>query len=133
LIGMNTAIISPSGASAGIGFAIPVDTINQVVPALIDPTNAPPRMGVSLRDNSPADSMVMVESVFKGTGADEAGVVGEDATANGYGDVIVAVDGKTVHRSADVQAAIAGKKRGDFVDLVVVRGLPAREQRVQLK
>ena len=51
LIGMNTAIFSPSGASAGIGFAVPVDTINRVAPELIAKGRyAPPSLGIEVDD-----------------------------------------------------------------------------------
>ena len=57
LIGMNTAIISPSGASAGIGFAIPVDEINQIVPQLIRPGKVVrPRLGVQIAEGQLAQS-----------------------------------------------------------------------------
>jgi S1-C subfamily serine protease len=133
LIGMNTAIYSPSGASAGIGFAIPVDTINDVVPGLISPKTDPPRLGIVLRD-IPQEKLVMVETVYKGTGADAAGIIGRDRLEDGsWGDVIVAVGGKKVSSKEDVTSAIAGKKRGELVDVVLLRGLPAREQRLTVK
>jgi len=126
LIGMNTAIFSPSGASAGIGFAIPVDSINRVVPTLIDPSG---QMGVTLR-TIPEEAMVMIDTVHQGSGAEAAGLrgLGVDGT---WGDVIVSIDGKPVHDHHEVRAALANKKRGEKVHVVVLRGLPLREERLE--
>jgi 2-alkenal reductase len=132
LIGMNTAIFSPSGASAGIGFAIPVDTINEVVPGLIDPSKTPPRLGV-VSVEIPREDMVMVLRTLAGFGAADAGIIGAEAAPEGtLGDVIVSVDGKPVHQVSDISAAIADRKPGAKVPVVVLRGLPAREERLQV-
>ncbi len=65
LIGMNTAIVSPSGASAGIGFAIPVDEINEIVPQLIRHGKVVrPRLGVQLADNQLAEQLGIEEGVL---------------------------------------------------------------------
>ncbi len=133
LIGMNTAIFSPSGTSAGIGFAIPVDTINEVVPALIDPGKEPLRLGI-IALPIPEENLVMVREVSPGFGAAEAGIIDyENAPEGTWGDVIASVDGKPIHATSDIAAAIAGKKKGDIVDVVVRRGLPAREERLTVK
>jgi S1-C subfamily serine protease len=107
LIGVNTAIYSPSGASAGIGFAVPVDTVNRVVPQLIRHGRyIRPSLGIELDDalNQRLSRALGVEGVFvlrvlPGSGAERAGLRGIRRGADGRwqpGDVIVGVDGRPV-------------------------------------
>jgi 2-alkenal reductase len=124
LIGMNTAIVSPSGANAGIGFAIPVDTLNRVVPALIrGDKGTRAGLGVLLegvtvgRATRPA-----ITQVYEGTGAQDAGL--RSVAEHGFGDVILAVDGKEVRSSEDIGLALDGKKLGDRVTLHILRREP---------
>jgi S1-C subfamily serine protease len=142
LIGVTTAIYSPSGASVGIGFAVPVDTVNEVVPALIAQTtkpaavSGPPRLGIGnpTRFRScPVDVPqyrygAIFTDVTPGLGAETAGLkpfeIAEDGTPTQWGDVIVAVDDMAVRSFDDIRRALAGKKAGDKVTLRVVRGLP---------
>src|SRR5690606_21282513 len=76
LIGVNTAIFSPSGASAGIGFAIPVDIVNRVVPQLIAHGKlVRPQLGVMIREqDSVGLDGLLVNQVTEGSGAAEAGL-----------------------------------------------------------
>ena len=131
LIGMNTAIYSPSGASAGIGFAIPVDAINQFVPTLIDPSKKRPQLGVFIQ---PAQDIAGVEirAVTRGSGAEEAGLIGTQDARRGIGDVIVGIDGKPVRTPDDLTQAVGSHKLGEQVLVQVVRGLPYREEKVQV-
>ena len=124
LIGMNTAIVSRVQQSAGIGFAVPVDTINRTVPRLIrgDP-GMRPVLGVQLGDGLlrmpdgiPRPFVVRVEP---GSGAEAAGVHG--ATPSTYGDVITAIDGHQVRSVDDIHAILDQKDRGQTVALRVLR------------
>lgn len=132
LIGMNTAIFSPSGASAGIGFAVPVDTINRVVPELIATGRyAPPSLGIDIDET-------LSRAVARQLGVHGAAVLrvqqggtGERAGLRGVrierrntivpGDVIVAVDGKEVDSGALLSARLDDYKPGDTVHLKVWR------------
>ncbi|MEZ5963005.1 MAG: trypsin-like peptidase domain-containing protein [Planctomycetota bacterium] len=129
LIGMNTAIYSPSGASAGIGFAIPVDAINQAVPRLIDPNKRAPTLGIRAQ---PSQDGVVVSSVVRGSGAEEAGLVGQLTLSRGLGDIIIAVDGKPVRSVDDIGRILSARKVGDTVTVQVIRGLPYDEHRVDV-
>ena len=111
VIGVNVAIYSPSGASAGIGFAIPVDVVNRVVPRLVkDGRYTRPVLGITLDDsvsraiNQKLDTQgVLVLEVAPGTPAAVAGIRGTQVDARGellLGDIIQAIDGKPV-TSAD--------------------------------
>jgi S1-C subfamily serine protease len=132
LIGINTAIYSPSGASAGIGFAVPADIVNRVVPQLIrDGRIVRPTLGIETDDRYSREAErqlgvrgLLVLGVTRGSGAAAAGLrpTGIDAFGNlVYGDVIEAVDGKPVRSRLDLLDALEGRAPGDVVVLTVWR------------
>jgi 2-alkenal reductase len=107
LIGVNTAIVSPSGTSAGIGFAIPVDTVNRVVPELIRTGRVPtPGIGIIAANEAAATRLgvegVIIVQTVPGSPAARAGLRGVDAMRGQLGDVITGVDGKPVHQLSDL-------------------------------
>src|SRR5438876_4345347 len=107
LIGVNTAIISPSGTSAGIGFAIPIDIVNRVVPEIISKGYVPtPGIGIVAADEAVATRAgvegVAVVRTVAGSSAERAGLRGVDANTRRLGDVIVGVNGKPVRRLPDL-------------------------------
>ncbi len=126
LIGINTAIYSPSGANAGIGFAVPVDTVNAIVPQLLKFGKITrPGLGINpLSDQIAAQNGidgVVISSVMPGGAADAAGLSGLKQELNGFqlGDVIVKVDTVEVHRSSDLFKALDTHKVADQVDVTV--------------
>jgi S1-C subfamily serine protease len=130
LIGMNTAILSPSGAFAGIGFAIPVDEINPIVTELIRHGKiVRPRLGVQVAEKQLArqlgvDKGAVILKVIPNTPAAQAGLRGprRDTAGNIYlGDIIVAVDGKPIDNPKELTASLEKKRIGDTVTLTVVR------------
>lgn len=132
LIGMNTAIYSPSGASAGIGFAVPIDTVNRVVPKLISTGHyAPPSLGIETDE-------VLSQAIAQQLGVKGAAVLrvpaGNAAARAGLrgirigpqntivpGDVIVAVNGKKVESAAALTATLDDYTAGQNVKLSVWR------------
>ncbi len=135
LIGVNTAIFSPSGASAGIGFAIPVGVVNRVVPALIRSGRVPtPGIGILAADEAMAAQMdlegVVIAEVLPGSPAERAGLDGIDIFRGELGDVIVAVDGTPVRRFADFTSALDRAGIGEEVELTVRRNGERREVEV---
>ena len=135
LIGMNTAIYSPSGAYAGIGFAIPVDTINRVVPQLIALANKQPGqkelrrawMGLRLASDEASRQFgvegVMIVGVEPGSPA-EGKVNPWRRNAAGRvvrGDVIVGIDKQPVKQLSDLQEALDKHAPGDTITLTVRR------------
>jgi S1-C subfamily serine protease len=132
LIGMNTAIYSPSGASAGIGFAVPIDTINRVVPALIAHGKyARPSLDIEIDDdlNDLLSSRLGIEGVFvlkvnpRGP-ASAAGLRGARIERGGNvvpGDVIVSINDKPVPSIAKLQARLDDFSPGDKIRLGVLR------------
>ena len=128
LVGMNTSIYSPSGASAGIGFAIPVDTINVIVQTLIrDGRIIRPIIGISYLESSQAralgvDEGVLTLDVPQGSPAEKAGLRGTSRSAFGnivLGDIIVAMDNRSIKNEADLFKALDEHKVGDTVTLAV--------------
>ncbi|HSG64045.1 MAG TPA: trypsin-like peptidase domain-containing protein [Gammaproteobacteria bacterium] len=132
LIGINTAIYSPSGAYAGVGFAVPVDTINRVVSRLIAYGRyVRPSLGVSANDDVSRRLLgalevdgVLVLRVAPGSPADQAGLRATEATPGGsviLGDVIQAVEGVALQDFDDLTAVLDGYAIGDTVDVTVWR------------
>ena len=136
LIGVNTAIRSESGSSAGIGFAIPVDLVNRVVPSLISRGRAPlPGIGINpvrpdLVERAGIAGVVIAE-VRRGTPAAAAGLKPLDRDTGNLGDIIVAVDGKRVETLSSFVAELDRAGIGNPVDLTVVRD--DRQRHVQVK
>jgi S1-C subfamily serine protease len=140
LIGVNTAIVSPSGGYAGIGFAIPVDTVKRLVPQLIqygEPIR--PGIGVTVLNDYAARRYgfegVVITEISRGTPADRAGLepVRVDRRGRWSGDVIVGVNGRPVRNLAELQDAFedAGGA-GTGVTLTVFDGRREREVEVSL-
>lgn len=136
LIGMNTAIYSPSGVSAGIGFAIPVDTVQRVVPQVL-------RHGRVIRPTLDAqffpDSLtrrvaskgVLVARVERGGAAAKAGLHSTRRTSDGdiqWGDLIVAVEGKPVEGLDELLTMLEKHSIGEQVKLKIIRGLSTRQE-----
>jgi 2-alkenal reductase len=127
LIGVNTAIYSPSGAYAGIGFAIPVDVVNRVVPQLIRAGRVPiPGIGIQAGadglTNQIGVSGVAVIRTVPGSPAERAGLRGANLQTGQLGDVIVAVNGKPVQRLAELTELLEQAGVGSTVQLEILRG-----------
>ncbi len=135
LIGVNTAIFSPSGASAGIGFAIPVDVVNRVVPELIrNGRTRNPGIGIIAGQEATAARLgidgVVVLRVLRGSPAASAGLQGVDPQTGEIGDIIVGAGDRPVHRLADLTAAMEAVGLGAAIDLTVERDGRTRRVRV---
>jgi S1-C subfamily serine protease len=140
LIGMNTMIISPSGASSGIGFAVPVDTIKRIVPEIIRYGKViRPGLGVTFLDDRYARRAgiegVVLYDVPEASAAYRAGLRGLGRNRLGRliaRDVITAVDDAAVRSYDDLYTALDGRKIGDTVTLTVVRDEKERKVRLTL-
>jgi S1-C subfamily serine protease len=143
LIGINTAIFSPSGSNAGIGFAVPVDTINRTVPQLIrNGRIVRPRLPVTinerLSDRLPRERLGVEGVLLLGVEAAgaQAGLRGTRRTVDGdilWGDVIQAVDGKPVRTVPDLYRVLDSYSAGDVVTLTVFRDGQQTEVKVPLQ
>jgi S1-C subfamily serine protease len=141
LIGVNTAIYSPSGASAGIGFAIPVDTVNRIVPELIRYGKVTrPGIGVQIAEEQIADRLgvtgVLVVDVVPGTAAAKAGLRPTRRDASGrvmLGDVITAINGKKIISPNELFLTLENFKVGDSVSLTLLRDGKSVQAKVTLE
>jgi S1-C subfamily serine protease len=137
LVGINTMIYSPSGAYAGVGFAVPVDTINRVVPRIIAYGEyIRPTLGIEARDDvsrqllGDAEGVVIIR-VVAGSPADRAGLRAAEQTSAGrvrLGDVIEAIDGQPIENMAMLVNVLDAREFGDRVTVTVRRG----EQRLEV-
>jgi S1-C subfamily serine protease len=151
VIGINSQIETggSSRGSVGIGFAVPIDTAQKVLPQLKSSGRVERAwLGVSsltidgsLRGLSLATGRgALVQSVQQGSPASKAGVKGGDISAqlsNGTpvqlgGDIVTAIDGKPVSTSDDLSNAVIGKKPGEDVTLKIMRGRATRDVKVTL-
>ena len=129
LVGVNTQIISPSGANAGIGFAIPVNTVRRVIPQLLEfGQEIRPILGISnLNDAISAQNNingVIVAEVTNGLGSAQAGLIGLEQDPRGniiLGDVIVGIEGIPVSNSDDLLNALEQFQPGDIVEVITRR------------
>ena len=129
LIGVNTAIYSPSGVSAGIGFAIPVDTVNRIVSELIRYGKVTrPGIGVQIAEEQIADRLgvkgILIVDVVPGSAAAKAGIRPTRREGSGrlrLGDVITAVDGKKVESANGLFILLENYKVGDVVSISLLR------------
>jgi S1-C subfamily serine protease len=141
LIGVNTMIASPSGSSAGVGFAVPVDTVNRVVPELIAHGRlVRPRLGISLAPEHVLREMgiagVLVLNVEEGSGAAEAGLQSTYRAPDGrlvLGDVIQSIDGKAAVSADDLLSDLEKHKAGDVVEVGILRADRNTTVRVRLQ
>lgn len=143
LIGMNTAIASRTGQSAGVGFAIPVNLVTRVVPDLITHGRVH-RPEVGIQKVFETEEGLLVERLTPGGPAELAGIRGPTLVRQKRGpfvferqdrstaDLIIAVDDKPVSSVADFRDAVESRKPGDTITLTVVRGRENLNIRVKL-
>ena len=134
VIGVNTAILSPSGANDGIGFAIPITTARPIANQLIENGFAEhAQLGIQGQDVDPeaaelynlgVDSGALIVVVGEGTAAEDAGLQ--------RGDIITAIDGEDVDSMGDLAAQISSRMPGDDVELTLVRDGEAQTVEVTL-
>jgi S1-C subfamily serine protease len=138
LIGVNSAIVSPSGAWSGIGFSIPVDTANRVIPEIIRTGHyTPARLGIRFEDAFSQHLLaprhlkgVVVNDVQPDSPAEAAGIIGiQPSTTDGYalGDVLTQLNGVPIHSGHDLIAQMDRVHPGDPVTVTLWRNGQTRE------
>jgi S1-C subfamily serine protease len=143
LIGVNTAIFSPSGAYAGVGFAIPVDTVNRIVPQLIRhgrvirPSIGIIPFGDSITENL-EPSGVLIYGVIPGSAAADAGLRPTRPRTFQrrsrrdmpflFGDLIISADGQRIANLDDWFTFLEAHQVGETVQLTIVRDLGMSSQ-----
>jgi S1-C subfamily serine protease len=147
LIGMNTAIASATGQSAGVGFAIPVANISRVVPQLIERGHVI-RPDAGITRVLQTEQGLVIATLTPGGPAERAGLRGfrivkqrrrqgpfnyETQTIDrNAADMIVAVDGEKVTTASDFLSLVEAKQPGEEVTITVIRGGQTVDVRVQL-
>lgn len=133
MIGINSQILSPSGSSAGVGFAVPVSIAKRVVPQLLQSGQVRrPKLGISTRDveairnqvDLPVSNGVLIIQVARGSGAANAGLRGMQQTEMGdfeLGDIIVGIDNEKVTNSDDLFRVLDKHQIGDTVQVQIWR------------
>ncbi|HEY0366344.1 MAG TPA: trypsin-like peptidase domain-containing protein [Pyrinomonadaceae bacterium] len=133
MIGINSQILSPSGSSAGVGFAVPVSIAKRVVPQILQNGRVRrPKLGISTRDVSslrnqidlPVEDGVLIYQVARGGGAATAGLRGVQQTETGdveLGDIIVSIDNDKVGNSDDLFRVLDRHQIGDTVQVQIWR------------
>jgi 2-alkenal reductase len=137
VIGVTTAIISPSGANAGIGFAIPVDVVNQVIPQLIQKGRIPnPGIGIIAANEAVATRLglegVVVFQVAPGSPAARAGLEGVSRSTGAIGDVIIEADGKQVRRLLDLIEVIEKVGVGRSIEVTALHDGGTKKVRIEI-
>ena len=129
MIGINSQILSPSGSSAGVGFAVPVSIAKRVVPQLLqNGTVRRPKLGIGTRDvatirsqvDLPVTDGVLIVQVARGSGAAAAGLRGLQQTEMGdfeLGDIILGIDNDKVGNSDDLFRVLDKHQIGDTVQV----------------
>ena len=145
LIGINTAIFSPTGGSVGIGFAVPANTAKRIIPELIARGYyAYPWMGASVTTLLPGDARTLelaaergalIVDIVRGGPAYKAGLHGGDRRVRlgnrilvAGGDVVVAADGRSIYTADSLIRIIREKRPGDFLNLEIYRGGNYRQE-----
>jgi S1-C subfamily serine protease len=133
MIGINSQILSPSGSSAGVGFAVPVSIAKRVVPQLLkNGAVRRPKLGISTRDvasirnqvDLPVSDGVLIVQVARGSGAAAAGLRGMQQTEMGdieLGDIIVGIDDDKVGSSDDLFRVLDKRQVGQTVQVQIWR------------
>jgi S1-C subfamily serine protease len=140
LIGINTAIYSPSGASAGVGFAVPVEIVNRVVPQLIDFGKIiRPGIGIAIAGEDVSRRFgidgVLILQVSPGSQAEQVHLKATYRQGNRivFGDVIVSVNGKKIRNEYDLYDVFDLYKAGDTVKVGVLRDKGIEELPIKLE
>jgi S1-C subfamily serine protease len=139
MIGINTLIITPSGGSVGIGFAVPVDTAKRVINDVLQYGRVrKPKLGITSLQITPSLARaldlpvregMLIAGIVRGGAAEKAGIQGATDQVNigGYripvgGDILVGIDGQPIKSQDDLDRALNNKNIGDRVQVDVVRG-----------
>lgn len=129
LIGVSTAIYSPSGASAGVGFAIPVDVVKRVVPQLIKYGKVQKvGLGIVLVPDRIREHLgfegAMILDILRSSAAEQAGLHKTKRDSYGrvsYGDIIITIDGVAIKNNEELTSFLDKKNEGDLIEIQFLR------------
>jgi len=130
LLGVNTAIVSPSGANSGIGFAIPIDRVNNIVNMIQEKIEVekPVQLGLTLLPDKYADALgingIIIADIIPNSSVDKIGLVGTQRDKYNrpiIGDIIIGLENKEIKKAVDLYKILDSLKIGDIVELKVLR------------
>jgi putative serine protease PepD len=133
MIGINSQILSPSGTSAGVGFAVPINIAKRVVPQILQTGQVTrPKLGIGTRNVSsfrnqvdlPVSDGVLIVQVQRGGAAAAAGLRGLQPTEDGdveLGDIIIGIDNEKITNSDDLFRVLDKHRVGDVVNVQISR------------
>lgn len=123
VIGVNSAIISPTGTNSGIGFAIPISTVDQIINNVTTP-----RIGITLLPESFSEFLgidgIIIADVLENSPADNAGLIGTSRDIQGkpiIGDIIIEINNKKCKQNSDLYSILDTLKINDSIDLTVIK------------
>jgi Do/DeqQ family serine protease len=134
IVGINTAIVAPSGGNVGIGFAVPINMARQVMDQLISGGEIKRgRIGVAIQDLTPDIAQALGTTYTQGA---VIARVEQSSPAERAGlrtnDLVIAVNGAPIHNGAELRNRVGLSKIGDAVDLTIVRGTSERTVAVRI-
>lgn len=142
VLGVNTAMISASGSSAGVGFAMPITTVGEIVDGFIsgeDQARARPQLGVTIVQDSIAEFLGMkgaiIAHIIKDGHADSIGLVGTHRDESGrpvIGDVIIGINGRKISNGMELFAVMDALSKGDSITLTVLKDSGIQEYHIVL-
>src|SRR5215204_5839578 len=133
MIGINSQILSQSGSSSGVGFAVPVSIAKRVVPQLLQSGQVKrPKLGISTRNvesirnqiELPVSDGVLIVQVARGSGAATAGLRGLQQMENGeveLGDIIVSINNEKIGNADDLFRVLDKHQIGELVQVQIFR------------
>lgn len=128
IVGMNTALVSSNGVNTGVGFAVPIDTIDEIVKDMIqEKKHEVVQFGVTLLPDVYAEGLgikgLVVANVLPGTIASDIGLIGTHRDGTGrpvIGDIILEVDGVKVAKASDLYSILGMLRKGDEINIKVL-------------
>lgn len=123
VIGMNTAIVSPTGTNSGIGFAIPISKVDQLINNI-----ERPKIGITLLPESFSEFLgvegIIIADVLENSPAENAGLIGTSRDEHGkpvVGDIIVEINNKKCKQNSDLYSILDNLNQNDSIDLKVLK------------
>lgn len=140
ILGMNTAIISPNGSSSGVGFAIPIDIVNNSVGEIINSKkHTYVKLGISLLPDKFSEIFdingIIIASVFENGNAKELGLIGtyrDEYNRPIIGDIIIGIENEIIKTGSDLYRILDGLSVGDTINLKVLRSTGIENVKIKL-
>jgi S1-C subfamily serine protease len=139
LLGVNTAIISQSGSSSGVGFAVPIAVVDEVANQIINhQVKDKLQLGVTLLPDKYSNILgvdgIIIADIIPGSISDHLGLQGTQRDDYGrpmIGDIIIGINGKKISKNSDLVSVLDKLRKGDIVELNVIRSSGIENFKIQ--